>query len=214
MSLYRKVTSAWFSELLPHLLFLKNHQPKISLMPKGCILEWYILLLFSVFLYLCGFVPFLVPLLQLCQHFQNKQRQTYVLSWLLNQKPPQFAGYNHSSFSWFPRQCLRSCTCQSLFLKHSSLLFMNHPIHLLTLSLNFTHSGKVQHTPGFYWSSCYKRTQPLLIFIFGCTGSDIFHICHCPQRGLGQVNHHKFIPSKSMCSASRMMSNYLFYICL
>ena len=61
MSLYRKVTSAWFSELLPCLLFLKNHQPKISLMPKGCILEWYVLLLFSAFLYLCGFVPFFGP---------------------------------------------------------------------------------------------------------------------------------------------------------
>lgn len=34
---YRKVTSAWFSELLPCLLFLKNHQPKITLMPKRCI---------------------------------------------------------------------------------------------------------------------------------------------------------------------------------
>ena len=36
--LLQRVTSAWFSDLLPCLLFLKINQPKIINMPKGNIL--------------------------------------------------------------------------------------------------------------------------------------------------------------------------------
>ena len=49
---YKRVTSTLFSELFQCLLFLKNNQPEIFLMPKRYILRWYMLLLFRTIAFL------------------------------------------------------------------------------------------------------------------------------------------------------------------
>lgn len=43
---YKRTTSTRVPELPLCLLFLQNNQPKIALLPKGCILGWQIPLLF------------------------------------------------------------------------------------------------------------------------------------------------------------------------
>ena len=141
---YRKVTSTWFSELLPCLLFLKNHQPKISLMPKRCILEWYILphsVFFFIFVDLCLFWPICCSCISISGTSRDRH-MCWVHCWIRSLLSLQattilpFLGFLDSVleavhailFSW-------------------NILLCSLWIILLTLSLNFTHSGTESSTP-------------------------------------------------------------------